>query len=188
MFPISMHTAQPVAPDRRNRSEVAPACHRLGRSLAGAVDAGHNHAPWTSHLDRTNRTIEEFLTHGPPRQKQRALKTVLFSDIVSSTACAAAMGDEQWSALLQRFGEVTTGLADRFGGTVVKSTGDGHLATFEGPTVAIRCAEALRTDAESLGIKIRTGVHTGECELIGDDIGGIAVHIAGADHGARRAR
>ena len=88
------------------------------------------------------------------------------------------MGDERWSALLQRFGEVTTGLADRFGGTVVKSTGDGHLATFEGPTVAIRCAEALGTDAESLGIEIRTGVHTGECELIGDDIGGIAVHIA----------
>ena len=60
----------------------------------------------------------------------------------------------------------------------MKSTGDGHLATFEGPTHAIRCAEALRGDAESLGIEIRTGVHTGECELIGDDIGGIAVHIA----------
>jgi class 3 adenylate cyclase len=88
------------------------------------------------------------------------------------------MGDERWRALLQRFDEVTTSLADRFGGKVVKSTGDGHLATFEGRTHAIRCAEALRSDTESLDIEIRTGVHTGECELMGDDIGGIAVHIA----------
>jgi class 3 adenylate cyclase len=141
---------------------------------------GHDHAPWTNDPDRITRTIEEFLTgtHAPSRQSQRALKTVLFTDIVSSTARAAAIGDERWSALLQRFGEVTTDLAERFGGTVVKSTGDGHLATFEGPTYAIRCAEALRSDAEALDIEIRTGVHTGECELIGDDIGGIAVHIA----------
>jgi Adenylate and Guanylate cyclase catalytic domain len=103
---------------------------------------------------------------------------VLFSDIVSSTDRVAAMGDERWTALLQRFDEITATLADRFGGGVVKSTGDGHLATFDGPTHAIRCAEALLSDAESLGIEIRTGVHTGECELMGDDIGGIAVHIA----------
>jgi class 3 adenylate cyclase len=141
---------------------------------------GHDHAPWTSDPDRINRTIEEFLTgtHAARRQAHRVLKTVLFSDIVSSTARAAAMGDERWSAFLHRFGEVTTGLTERFGGTVVKSTGDGHLATFEGPTHAIRCAEALGSDAESLGVEIRTGVHTGECELLGDDIGGIAVHIA----------
>ena len=150
---------------------------------------GHDHAPWTNDPDRITRTIEEFLTgtHAPSRQSQRALKTVLFTDIVSSTARAAAIGDERWSTLLQRFGEVTTDLAERFGGTVVKSTGDGHLATFEGPTYAIRCAEALRSDAEALDIEIRTGVHTGECELIGDDIGGIAVHIARADHVFRRA-
>lgn len=141
---------------------------------------GHDHAPWMSDPDRIIRVIEEFLTgsHAVSRQAHRALKTVLFSDIVSSTARAAAIGDERWSALLQRFGEVTTGLAELFGGTVVKGTGDGHLVTFEGPTHAIRCAEALRSDAESLGIEIRTGVHTGECELTGDDIGGIAVHIA----------
>src|SRR4026208_1154456 len=66
----------------------------------------------------------------------------------------------------------------RFGGTVVKSTGDGHLATFDGPTQAIRCAEALRTGVEPLGIEIRAGIHSGECELLGTDIGGIAVHIA----------
>ena len=80
--------------------------------------------------------------------------------------------------MLHRFGEITADLTQRFGGTVVKSTGDGHLATFDGPTQAIRCAEALRDDAETLGIQIRAGIHTGECELLDADIGGIAVHIA----------
>ena len=80
--------------------------------------------------------------------------------------------------MLHRFGEITAELTERFGGTVVKSTGDGHLATFDGPTQAIRCAETLRTDAETLGIEIRAGIHTGECELLDNDIGGIAVHIA----------
>jgi class 3 adenylate cyclase len=103
---------------------------------------------------------------------------VLFTDIVASTAHAAATGDERWRAVLQRFGEITADLAQRFGGTVVKSTGDGHLATFDGPTQAIRCAEALRADAETVGVDIRAGIHTGECELLDADIGGIAVHIA----------
>ena len=124
--------------------------------------------------------VEEFLTggHAAPSQSQRALRTVLFTDIVSSTERAAASGDERWRAVLQRFGEITAGAAERFDGTVVKSTGDGHLITFDGPTQAIRCAETLRDDAERLGIEIRIGIHTGECELLGDDIGGIAVHIA----------
>jgi class 3 adenylate cyclase len=161
---------------------------QFGRYLADHIDgarllevAGHDHAPFLStDVDRISRTIEEFLTgsHTAPRQTRRALKTVLFTDIVASTARAAAMGDERWSALLQRFGDVTSDVAERFEGTVVKSTGDGHLTTFEGPTHAIRYAEALRNGAESLGIEVRTGIHTGECELIGDDVGGIAVHIA----------
>jgi class 3 adenylate cyclase len=141
---------------------------------------GHDHAPWISDPDRISNAIEEFVTgtYGAPRQTQRALKTVLFTDMVESTARAAAMGDERWRVVLERFDQATTTLAARFGGTVVKSTGDGHLATFEGPTHAIRCAEALLRDAESLGIEIRAGIHTGECELMGDDLGGIAVHIA----------
>ncbi len=77
-----------------------------------------------------------------------------------------------------RFGEINAELAQRFGGAVVKSTGDGHLATFDGPTQAIHCAEALYADAELLGIEIRAGIHTGECELLDTDIAGIAVHIA----------
>jgi class 3 adenylate cyclase len=108
----------------------------------------------------------------------RALRTVLFTDMVASTQRAAATGDERWRALLHRFGEITAELTERFGGTVVKGTGDGHLTTFDGPTQAIRCAEALHADAEKLGIEIRAGIHTGECELLDADIGGIAVHIA----------
>jgi class 3 adenylate cyclase len=90
--------------------------------------------------------------------------------------------------VLHRFGEITADLAQRFGGTVVKSTGDGHLATFDGPTQAIRCAEALRADAETLGIGIRAGIHTGECELLDGDIGGSAVHIAARICGQAGAR
>ena len=141
---------------------------------------GVDHAPWFTDPDRILTEIEEFLTggHAAPAQSHRALRTVLFSDMVASTRHAAQAGDERWRAVLQRYGEMTAELVERFGGTVVKNTGDGHLTTFDGPTQAIRCAEALRTDAETLNVAIRVGIHTGECELIDHDIGGIAVHIA----------
>ena len=141
---------------------------------------GADHAPWFTEPDKILAEIEEFLTgsHAAPAQSHRALRTVLFTDIVASTEHAAAAGDERWRAVLQRFGEITAELTQRFAGAVVKSTGDGHLATFDGPTQAIRCAEALRADAERLGIEIRAGIHTGECELLDTDIGGLAVHIA----------
>ncbi|MGO8964770.1 adenylate/guanylate cyclase domain-containing protein, partial [Mycobacterium sp.] len=141
---------------------------------------GAEHAPWFTEPDKILTGIEEFLTgsHAAPAQSHRALRTVLFTDIVASTQRAAATGDERWRAVLHRFGELTAELTDRFGGTVVKSTGDGYLATFDGPTQAIRCAEALRAEAETLGVEIRAGIHTGECELLDADIGGIAVHIA----------
>jgi class 3 adenylate cyclase len=141
---------------------------------------GTDHVPWLTDPDQITTEIEEFLTgsHAAPSQSHRALRTVLFTDMVASTQHAAATGDERWRAVLHRFGEITADLTQQFGGTVVKSTGDGHLATFDGPTQAIRCAEALRADAETLGIEIRAGIHTGECELLDADIGGIAVHIA----------
>ncbi|WP_029113706.1 adenylate/guanylate cyclase domain-containing protein [Mycobacterium sp. URHB0044] len=144
------------------------------------VVEGTDHAPQFTDPDRILTGIEEFLTggHAAPSQAHRALRTVLFTDIVKSTERAAATGDERWRAVLQRFGEVTHELTERNGGTVVKSTGDGHLITFDGPTQAICCAEALCADAEALGIEIRVGIHTGECELLDGDIGGIAVHIA----------
>lgn len=141
---------------------------------------GTDHAPWFTDPDRIATEIEELLTgsHASPPPTNRALRTVLFTDIVASTERVAATGDERWRAILQRFGEITTEAAERYGGTVVKSIGDGYLITFEGPTQGIRCAEILRDDAEKLGIEIRVGIHTGECELIDADIGGIAVHIA----------
>ena len=131
-------------------------------------------------FDRVLTEVEEFLTgtRAAPAQSHRALRSVVFTDMVASTQHAAATGDERWRAVLDRFGEITANLTQQFGGTVVKSTGDGHLATFDGPTRAIRCAEALRADAETLGIQIRAGIHTGECELLDNDIGGLAVHIA----------
>jgi pimeloyl-ACP methyl ester carboxylesterase/class 3 adenylate cyclase len=158
-----------------------------GRYLAAHIPGarylevdGVDHMPWFTEPDKILTGIEEFLTgsRAAPSQSHRALRTVLFTDMVASTQHAAATGDDRWRAVLQRFGEITADLTKRFGGAVVKSTGDGHLATFDGPTQAIRCAEALRTDAETLGIEIRVGIHTGECELLDNDIAGIAVHIA----------
>lgn len=142
--------------------------------------AGKDHVPWLSDPAMICTEIEEFLTgsHAAPPQSHRALRTVLFTDIVASTQHAVARGDDGWRAVLHRFGDLTMERTERFGGKVVKSTGDGHLSTFEGPTQAIRCAEALRSAAETLGIEIRAGIHTGECELFDRDIGGIAVHIA----------
>jgi pimeloyl-ACP methyl ester carboxylesterase len=160
---------------------------QFGRYLADHIPGarylevdGADHAPWFTEPDKILTEIEEFLTgsHAAPPQSHRALRTVLFTDMVASTERAAAAGDERWRAVLHRFGEITAELTERSGGTVVKSTGDGYLVTFEGPTQAIRCAEALRAEAETLGIEIRAGIHTGECELLDGDIGGIAVHIA----------
>jgi pimeloyl-ACP methyl ester carboxylesterase len=139
-----------------------------------------DHLPWFSDPDRILTEIEEFLTgsHAAPSSSRRALRTVLFTDMVASTQHAAATGDERWRAVLHRFDEITAELMQRFGGTVVESTGDGHLSTFDAPTQAIRCAEVLRADAQTMGIEIRAGIHTGECELRDNRIGGIAVHIA----------
>ena len=160
---------------------------QFGRYLADHIPGarmveldGADHAPWITDPDCIVSEIEELLTgsHVAPSQSSRALRTVVFTDIVASTERAAQTGDERWRAVLQRYDGITSELVQRFNGTVVKSTGDGHLMTFEGPTQAIRCAEVLRDDAERLGVEIRVGIHTGECELMDADIGGIAVHIA----------
>jgi pimeloyl-ACP methyl ester carboxylesterase/class 3 adenylate cyclase len=167
------------------RGDVIPI--QGGRYLAAHIPGARllevdssDHAPWISDPDRIVTEIEEFLTggHAAPSQSHRALRTVLFTDMVASTQHVVATGDERWRAVLHRFADITAEHAQRYGGSVVKSTGDGHLMTFDGPTQAIRCAEAVRGDAESLGIEIRAAIHTGECELLDGDIGGIAVHIA----------
>jgi class 3 adenylate cyclase/alpha-beta hydrolase superfamily lysophospholipase len=132
-----------------------------------------------SHTEPELEEIEEFLTGARhAADAERILATVMFSDIVDSTSRAAEMGDRRWRDLLQSIeGSVTRELA-RFRGRAVKTMGDGFLATFDGPARAIRCATAIRDAAQAeYGLEVRSGLHTGEIELIGDDVGGIAVHI-----------
>jgi class 3 adenylate cyclase len=122
--------------------------------------------------------IERFLTGGVrAAQPDRMLTTVLFSDIVDSTRRAAELGDAAWRTVLAEHDALVRELVEAAGGRVVKSLGDGALATLPGPARAINCARQLSGDAASLGLRIRAGVHTGECEIIGDDVGGMAVHI-----------
>jgi class 3 adenylate cyclase len=123
--------------------------------------------------------IEEFLTgHLPAHRSDRVLATVLFTDIVGSTEHAAQMGDRRWKEVLAAHDVLLGAEVERFRGRMVKSTGDGVLATFDGPGRAIRCACAVRGSVRSLGIEVRAGLHSGEVELRGHDVGGIAVHIA----------
>jgi class 3 adenylate cyclase len=122
--------------------------------------------------------IAEFLTgHQAEVADDRVLATVLFTDIVDSTRRAAEMGDRDWRALLDAHDAVVRSQLARFRGREVNTSGDSFLATFDGPQRAIRCAMATRDAVQSLGIEVRAGLHTGECEIRGDDIGGIAVHI-----------
>src|SRR3954462_9159753 len=107
----------------------------------------------------------------------RILATVLFTDIVGSTEQLATLGDQAWRVLLDRHDAMVRAQLDRFRGRAVNTTGDGFLATFDGPARAVRCAEAIRDGARSLAIDVRAGVHAGECETRGDDLAGIAVHI-----------
>lgn len=122
--------------------------------------------------------IEEFLTGTRPAHEiNRILATVLFTDIVGSTEFAARIGDYQWRNLLDSHDAIVRDDVGRFQGRLIKSTGDGMLATFDGPARAIQCALALRRALKSLGIDLRAGLHTGEVELREGDVGGIAVHI-----------
>jgi class 3 adenylate cyclase/pimeloyl-ACP methyl ester carboxylesterase len=134
----------------------------------------HYVEPWRESFQE----IAEFLTgHQAEVADDRVLATVLFTDIVDSTRRAAEMGDRDWHALLDAHDAVVRSQLVRFRGRKVNTSGDGFLAMFDGPQRAIRCAMAIRDAVQTLGIEVRAGLHTGECEVRGDDIGGIAVHI-----------
>jgi class 3 adenylate cyclase len=136
---------------------------------------GVDHWWWLGDTDRLLGEIEDFLTGTPhAHEPERVLATVLFADVVGSTERAAELGDRSWRELLERFVALVDRHVKRTRGRVVKSTGDGFLATFDGPTRAIECANALGEEAGAHGLRLRTGVHTGECEVIGEDIGGMA--------------
>jgi class 3 adenylate cyclase len=124
--------------------------------------------------------VEEFLTGrraGGPIDVDRVLATILFTDIVASTERAAAMGDRRWRTLLDAHDTAVRREIARARGRELKTTGDGFLAAFDGPARAIRCAQAVAAAARSLGIEVRAGLHTGECEVRGGDLSGLAVHI-----------
>ena len=140
---------------------------------------GGDHVPWYDGREEILDQVKEFLTgtrYEP--DLERILATVLFTDIVDSTSTAARLGDQGWREVLESHRRVVRESLARFGGREVKTLGDGFLLTFDGPARAIRCARAVLDSSQELGIRVRAGLHTGECEAMGDDLGGIAVHIA----------
>ncbi|HWE66512.1 MAG TPA: adenylate/guanylate cyclase domain-containing protein [Acidimicrobiales bacterium] len=154
----------------------------LSESIPGArfvTYPGRDMLPWAGEFESIVDEIEEFVT-GSRRghSAERALATVLFTDIVDSTVRAAAAGDRQWRGVLDEYDVNVGRLLARFDGVLVKNTGDGTLARFASPAQGIRCALAMVEVANRFGVAIRAGLHAGEIELRGDDIGGLAVHIA----------
>jgi class 3 adenylate cyclase len=140
---------------------------------------GTDHLLGSGDVDAVVDEVERFLTgQVGVEEPERVLATVVFTDIVDSTSRASAMGDRAWRAVLDRHDDVTARLITSHRGRLIKSTGDGILATFDGPARAIKCSTAMRDSLHDLGIEIRVGVHTGEVERRGEDIGGIGVHIA----------
>jgi class 3 adenylate cyclase/alpha-beta hydrolase superfamily lysophospholipase len=162
-----------------------------GRYLAEAIPGaryvelpGRDHLPFAGDLDGLLDEVEEFLVGSRGAVKsERALATILFTDIVGSTEKAAQLGDRGWRQLLERHDAAVRRQLSLHRGHEVKTMGDGFLATFDGPARAICCASAVREEVAGLGIEVRAGIHTGEVELIGDDVGGMAVNI-GARIGA----
>jgi class 3 adenylate cyclase len=140
---------------------------------------GRDHLPGAGDPEAIAGEIEEFLTGARAGGRpDRLLATVLFTDIVESTRRAAELGDSAWRQLRERHDTLVRSQLERFRGREVKQTGDGFLASFDGPARAMRCASSIVDEASELGIEIRAGLHTGECELIGNDLGGVAVHVA----------
>lgn len=140
---------------------------------------GSGHWPWIGDADTVLTEVEEFLTGTRGTSySNRKLATILFSDIVNSTDKVSKYGDERWKKILQGFYDVATREIERHQGEFINSTGDGFLATFDGPARAIRCAHEIITAVRVHDLSIRAGLHTGECEVVNGDVGGIAVHIA----------
>ncbi|WP_457094066.1 adenylate/guanylate cyclase domain-containing protein [Microvirga sp. P5_D2] len=170
-----------------HRTEDAAVSIEAGRYLAQHIPGarlaefvGADHLPYIGETaDDIADEIQEFVTGSRPDvEPDRILATVLLTDIVDSTKQASDLGDRRWRRLLDQHDDLVRQEISRFRGREVKSLGDGFLATFDGPARAVRCAAAIIGGAHSLGLQIRCGLHTGEIELKGQDIAGIAVHIA----------
>jgi class 3 adenylate cyclase len=140
---------------------------------------GDDHVFWYEGTEEWLGEIEEFLTGSRAApEPDRILATVLFTDIVDSTKTASELGDREWRRLLQEHYELVRDSFERWRGREVKSIGDGFLAVFDGPARGVRCAREIIDTSRTAGVHVRAGLHTGECEVVADDIGGIAVHIA----------
>jgi pimeloyl-ACP methyl ester carboxylesterase len=171
-----------------HRQADAVVAAALGRKMAADIPGAKyieypngDHAFWAGDVEALLGDIEEFVTghrESSSNDLERVLATVLFTDIVDSTRSAADMGDQRWRALLDSHDHLARQIVDKHRGSFVKSTGDGILARFDGPGRAVRCALAFTTAAQQIGLPLRAGLHTGEIELRGEDIGGIAVHAA----------
>ena len=153
----------------------------LARHIVGAKlieFSGEVHLPWLGDRDAILDKVEQYLTGGRRvHEPERLLATVLFVDIVGSTERAAALGDLRWRELLETFYVRVREVLQVYRGREIRTAGDGLLAAFDGPARAIRCAGAICERVRSLGLEVRCGIHTGECERMGDDLAGIAVHI-----------
>jgi hypothetical protein len=156
----------------------------LGRYLAANIAnarwaqlPGGDDVYWLGDTERLLDELEEFITGARAAPTtNRVLSSVLFTDIVASSERVTEIGDKRWSELLERYNAAVRRQLDRFRGTEVNTTGDGFVATFDGPARAVSCACAIRDVTRQLGIEVRTGVHTGEIEVCGADIAGIGVH------------
>jgi class 3 adenylate cyclase len=177
-----IHVPTLVMHRRGDRAVNVRAARWLAEQIEGSryVELeGEDHFPWVGDSEAALGEIQEFLTGvRPGPAPERVLGTVLFTDIVDSTRLAAEMGDQRWRGLLEQHHELIRRCLTRFEGREVKTTGDGFLALFDGPTRAVECARAIAREMPSLGIDIRAGVHTGEVEMMDGDVGGIAVHVA----------
>ena len=155
--------------------------HYLSSHIPGAklVELpGIDHLPYVGESDVIVDEVQEFLTGvRPAPHDDRVLATVMFTDIVGSTERAGKLGDKAWKDLLERHYEVVRRELKRFRGREIDTSGDGFLATFDGPARAVRCAQAIVEALEVVGIEVRAGVHTGEVELVSQGVRGIAVHV-----------
>jgi pimeloyl-ACP methyl ester carboxylesterase len=171
---LILHATKDATVDVRNARYMAE--HIPGSKLVELP--GADHLPWLANADAAFEEIAEFLTGiRPTAEPDRVLATVLFTDIVGSTQKAASAGDRRWHDLLDSHNAAVRLAISRSRGREIGTQGDGFLVTFDGPARGVQCAGAIIDCTRSLGIEVRCGLHTGECEKIGNDLGGIAVHI-----------